>query len=142
MVESTTQQLPSAAPTPPTTWSESQVHLQTNFQTASSPAEIHRSKRYSVCFASSSRRSQDRSIYGSSAWRSAIPFKKPSLNSATWQTPFSTRPLPTQQRHGQATYLLRNPQESTRHLPCHLLPQVLLKMKTSRVRPHHPGTQL
>ena len=35
MVESTIQQLPTAAPTPPTTWNESQVHRQTNFQTIS-----------------------------------------------------------------------------------------------------------
>jgi hypothetical protein len=37
MVESTIKQLPEDAPTPPTTWSESQVHRQVNFQTVSSP---------------------------------------------------------------------------------------------------------
>ena len=87
----------------------SQEIMSWSFQTASSSVKIHRSKRYSLRFARSSRRSQDRSIYGSSVWRSAIPFKKPSINSATWQTPFSTRPVPTQQRHGQATYPLRDP---------------------------------
>jgi hypothetical protein len=108
------KQLPKAAPTIPTTWSESQLHRQVHFQTASSPTKIYRPARYSFRNTSSSRWSQDRSLHGFGCRRPTIPIKKPSINSATWQT-FGTRPLPTKQRHGQAAYTLRDPEEPSKY---------------------------
>ena len=87
LVASPIKQLPTVAPTTPTTWSESQLHRQVHFQTASSPTKIYRPARYSFRNTSPSRWSQDRSLHGFGCRRPTIPIKKESINSATWQTP-------------------------------------------------------
>ena len=115
MVASPIKQLPKAAPPTPTTWSQSQLHRQVHFQPASSSTQVHRPARHTVRHTSSPRWSQDRSLHGPGCRRPPIPIKKQSFNSAPWQTPFSTRPLPPKHRHRQATYTLRNPEKPPQH---------------------------
>jgi hypothetical protein len=115
MVASPIKQLSYKASTTPTTWSESQLHRQVNFQTSSSPTKIYRSERHAIRYTSSSRRSQNWSLHGSGYRRPTIPITKRSLNSAPWQIAFGTCALPTKQRHGQATYTLRDLEEPSKH---------------------------
>ena len=115
MVGSPIHKMTQTDTTPPTTWSEGQLSRQVGFQPASSPTEIHRSKRCSVRCASSSGRSQDRSLYGSGPRRPTIPFTKQSIYSVTWQASVSSRTLPTQQRHRQATFALRDLEEPSEY---------------------------